>query len=276
VAQFVREIKEVTVSGTSYITAVDSNEGLAVNAGSLGTVIYASGGLQVGASGFGVKLDGASLTLGASGLKVTTPATNYITAIDASEGLEVNAGSLGTVINASGGLQVGASGFGVKLDGASLSLGAGGLSVAQRAYGSLYVSTAVNTVCTTAGTFYKIGGTTTSILLNDFTMPADNRLTYTGTPTITVMVICTAAIDNTTTTANQNCAIQFGVDGSTVAASQSLWSFALGGPGYTTVTTIWVLSMSTNTYIEPFVANLTKSGDTLKADSLKMVAVQIG
>ena len=52
---------------------------------------------------------------------------------------------------------------------------------ANSAYGSCYISTPAETTITD-GTFTKAAGTTTSVSLNRFTMPANNRLTYTGTP----------------------------------------------------------------------------------------------
>jgi hypothetical protein len=49
-------------------------------------------------------------------------------------------------------------------------------------FASLYISTSAETTVSSADTFYKAAGTTTSVSLHRFDMPADNRLRYTGTP----------------------------------------------------------------------------------------------
>ena len=52
---------------------------------------------------------------------------------------------------------------------------------ASPAYGSMYVSTPLETSIAD-GNFTKAAGTTTSVSLTRFDMPADNRLRYVGTP----------------------------------------------------------------------------------------------
>jgi len=47
-------------------------------------------------------------------------------------------------------------------------------------YGSIYVSSSAETTISGADTWTKAAGTTTAVSLNRFTMPADNRLYYTG------------------------------------------------------------------------------------------------
>jgi len=252
----IEDLKDITVSGTSYITAVDANEGLAVNAGSLGTVIYASGGLEVGASGFGVKLNGASLTLGASGLSVTTPATNYITAVDANEGLEVNAGSLGTVINASGGLQVGASGFGVKLNGATLSLGASGISVRALSRGVMSLASTATTTIAAPYTFVLVSGTTIASFTRSFSVSATNRITYTGTPAITARMHYTASVHAETTGAIR---IQVKVTQNGTSVSQTSTSITEASLGDQHLSGCAYFSLATNDYLEMFVANYTNT-----------------
>jgi len=269
----IEDLKAITVSGTSYITAVDANEGLAVNAGSLGTVIYASGGLEVGASGFGVKLNGASLTLGASGLSVTTPAVNYITAVDASEGLEVNAGSLGTIINASGGLEVGASGFGVKLNGASLTLGASGIKVTTPSglagYGAFYLTSIASTGIGSAGTYYKAAGTTASVDLSNFTMPANNRLTYTGSPTVRAMIYCTVMEYTPRETG-----YRLAKNGSSLSETE-VRKFAVLSD-HLSITLLGAVSLATNDYVELFITNYTDTtAVTVRAIQMFILAHEV-
>lgn len=47
-------------------------------------------------------------------------------------------------------------------------------------FGGLYLTSASATVIGSSGTMVKAAGTTTSTVLNDFTMPTDNRLQYNG------------------------------------------------------------------------------------------------
>lgn len=63
-----------------------------------------------------------------------------------------------------------------------------------RAYGSMYVSTSAPTTIVTPGTFAKAAGTTTELTLNDFDMPASNRLRYTGSGTLLCVVEATVSM----------------------------------------------------------------------------------
>ena len=59
-------------------------------------------------------------------------------------------------------------------------VGVSGAAV-QSCHAGMYISSTASTTITVAGTYYKMAGTTTSTALLRFTMPTNNRLTYTGT-----------------------------------------------------------------------------------------------
>ena len=73
---------------------------------------------------------------------------------------------------------------------------------ARRPSGSLSMQgNATTTTVSTANTFVKVAGTTTSSNLNQMSMPQSNRITYTGTTSIVALIICSfTATYNTGTT----------------------------------------------------------------------------
>lgn len=62
------------------------------------------------------------------------------------------------------------------------------LETMDGAYGHIWFSSETGTTPAGAGTALKALGTTTSQTLKNFTMPSNNRLTYTGDPTVPVFV----------------------------------------------------------------------------------------
>lgn len=72
----------------------------------------------------------------------------------------------------------------------------------RRVSGSLSMQgNATTTTVSTANTFVKVAGTTTSSNLNQTSMPQSNRITYTGTTSIVALIICSfTATYNTGTT----------------------------------------------------------------------------
>ena len=63
-----------------------------------------------------------------------------------------------------------------------------GTLYASLPHGMMYWQSNATTVAPAGGSWTKVLGTTTSASLNQFTMPANNRLTYTGTPNVNVKV----------------------------------------------------------------------------------------
>src|SRR3990167_10725998 len=74
-------------------------------------------------------------------------------------------------------------------------------------HGSLYVSSAVATTIAVAGTFVKMLGSTSLVGGHRFTMPANNRLTYTGTISVHAHIV----VNLSTTSSGNNQVLQFAV-----------------------------------------------------------------
>jgi hypothetical protein len=125
------------------------------------------------------------------------------------------------------------------------------------AYGSMYVSTAIETAVAAQNTPLKALGTTTAgDALHHFTHAA-NRLTYTGTPdrdfTITVALSLTAAQNN------QVLAFHIAKNGAVIAASE-IQRKAATGADIGAASVMVEIDLSTNDYVELWVEN--KSADT--------------
>lgn len=124
-------------------------------------------------------------------------------------------------------------------------------------FGGLYISSAAATTLT-ADTWTKAAGTTTSTNLNRFTMPANNRLTYTGTPD----VHCHIAMSFTVTSASNAQDFLFGVakndtiDTPSILGRRIVSSSEMGAAAVHTD-----LTLSTGDYIEMFVQNDTGSNN---------------
>lgn len=123
---------------------------------------------------------------------------------------------------------------------------------ASPARGSMYVSTAGATTIAGSSTWTKVAGTTTSIFLTEFTMPADNRLLYTGTPDLFCHV--TVALSTSAAAANKN--FEFGVyryDNSGAAGAMighsTIARYHSSGDTGAIGVQAWV-TMSTSDYIE--------------------------
>lgn len=123
-------------------------------------------------------------------------------------------------------------------------------------FGSLYFSTPSATTISVATTYYKAAGTTTSVNLHRFTMPSDNRLTYTGTPDIHVHIACSISI--TAGAASQEVAFRMAKNGTTLAHSEISLVHGTGADVGSTALHSDV-SLSTNDYLELWVTNSTST-----------------
>lgn len=131
----------------------------------------------------------------------------------------------------------------------------GGGGGASGANGSLYLSTTATTTVT-AGVYSKLNGTTTSVNLSDFTMPSNNRLTYTGTTTIRFNVVSVVSLQ--ASGSNQTVSIRLAKNATTDAATDV--TARLGNSGLPSVlATTWNVSLATNDFIEVFA---TSAGNT--------------
>ena len=136
------------------------------------------------------------------------------------------------------------------------------LASASPPYASIYLSTSAETSIAGANTWTKLAGTTTSRALSDFTMPTDNRITYTGTPTIHVHVAVTIAM--TSVGNNQTIAIRVvknadETDADSVASQTR--RFVGTGADVGSTALHFDAMMDTNDYIEIWAENQTSGGN---------------
>lgn len=118
--------------------------------------------------------------------------------------------------------------------------------------GSFAFSSAAATAVTTP-TWAKAAGTTTSSILRNFTMPSNNRLTYTGTADISAIVVATTTLIASGTTDNIGLAVAYNG-----AAVKQVQNYAVAAEK-NAVGVSHDLTMSTNDYVELFVNNFDTS-----------------
>ncbi len=119
-------------------------------------------------------------------------------------------------------------------------------------FGGLYVSSSAATTIATPGTFVKAAGTTTSTNLRNFTMPANNRLTYTGVPDTHVHAACSVSMTMTGT--NDDISIAIAKNGTPIEHSKLTRKVGTGTDQGSTALHADVI-MSTNDFIEVFLTN---------------------
>jgi len=136
------------------------------------------------------------------------------------------------------------------------------LESASNTYGSMYISAATSTTVATSGTYVKALGTTTSVNLNRVTMPANNRLTYTGTPDVHAHIALSVSFSTSGT--NQTLGLAVAKNGSILTHSEIRNKSGAAGDLLSTALHADAM-LSTNDYLEIFVTN--HSGTTsLKVD----------
>lgn len=132
------------------------------------------------------------------------------------------------------------------------------LETMHPSFGSLYVSTAAETTVSVAGTYVKAAGTTTSVNLHRVTMPANNRLTYTGTPDIHAHIACSLSM----TSINNNVTVGVGLAKNGTVLEHSKLNRRVGTGTDVGSTALHAdAMMSTNDYLEIFISNETNTGN---------------
>lgn len=117
----------------------------------------------------------------------------------------------------------------------------------RRPSGTCYMQANATATAVTAGTWTKIAGTTSSASLHKFTMPANNRLQYIGTQTVTAIIVASVTAYHDVA-AGSLLGFSFFKNGVQVVPSAMFNQTALSIVGNTCVITI--VSLATNDYIE--------------------------
>jgi hypothetical protein len=125
--------------------------------------------------------------------------------------------------------------------------------------GEMYmIANATATTISSTASYTKVLGTTTSGVLSGFTMPSNNRLTYTGTTTLNFRVNVAAAC----TFGNNNQVYRISVfkNGVLVASSEMQQSNTATGENKSSPCQCAV-SLATNDFIEVFIRNTTATNN---------------
>lgn len=123
--------------------------------------------------------------------------------------------------------------------------------------GDLYISIASATTISTVNTPVKLSGTTTSVVLDRFTMPSDNRLTYTGNRTRNFDVKASLSVTGGN---NQLYSVYVAKNGSVVGSSRQQLKTTVGSD-VRPISINTVVSMATNDYVEIWIENNTSDQD---------------
>ena len=124
----------------------------------------------------------------------------------------------------------------------------------KSSHGGFYISTAAETSISTVDTWTKVSGTTTSVDLDSFTMPASNRLTYTGTPDVRLHGQFTGSFQGA---ANAKAwEIGLAKNGTIITDSIVGQQIVTSAQEENVVVTVDV-AVSTNDYVEVFIQNTT-------------------
>lgn len=127
------------------------------------------------------------------------------------------------------------------------------------AHGGMYISTAIATTINASSTYVKAAGNTTLLTMSrGVTMSADNRLTYTESADRNFQVIITCS--STVTGNNQMVGFQIAKNGFLISNTIVLRKFSQGSDtGSISLSTL--ITLSTNDFLELFVANNTSIND---------------
>ena len=134
----------------------------------------------------------------------------------------------------------------------TLPIANGGTGVTQSAYGECYISSVAATTIATAGVYAKVAGSTTADNLSNFTHPANNRLTYTGTATRKFAVTAALSFHGNGT---NDYKFAFYKNGSSILSSSIISSTGTGTGNLAHVSCQCIVQLAINEYIEMFVTN---------------------
>ncbi len=128
---------------------------------------------------------------------------------------------------------------------------------AGQSYGSMYISSVVETVISGIGTSVKALGTTTAGLLQDFTAVGNNRLRYDGSQTAVFKVDVAGSTVGSNT---QELELSIAKGGANIEGS-AIQRKTGAGVDVGAFSTSWIVELAEDEYVELFVANNTSTAD---------------
>jgi hypothetical protein len=226
---------------------ISGGVGVAPSYGKIGLTTHVTGTLPVASGGTGLStITGYVKGTGTSPL--STSAT--IPVADISGILPVANGGTGVTALASGFIK--SDGTILTSSAAPISIADGGTGVTQSTYGEYYISSITATSIGTTGTFVKVNGTTTAGFLSNFTHPASNRLTYTGTATRKFLVAAALSFHGTGT---NDYKFAFHKNTSSLLSPSIISTTGAGAGDLAHVSIQTIVELATNDFIEVFVTN---------------------
>jgi hypothetical protein len=226
---------------------ISGGVGVAPSYGKIGLTTHVTGTLPVASGGTGLStITGYVKGTGTSPL--STSAT--IPVADISGILPVANGGTGVTALASGFIK--SDGTILTSSAAPISIADGGTGVTQSTYGEYYISSITATSIGTTGTFVKVNGTTTAGFLSNFTHPASNRLTYTGTATRKFLVAAALSFHGTAT---NDYKFAFHKNTSSLLSPSIISTTGAGAGDLAHVSIQTIVELATNDFIEVFVTN---------------------
>ena len=133
----------------------------------------------------------------------------------------------------------------------------------RRASGCLYMQGNAVATTLTANTWTKIAGTTTSISLNQFSMPVSNRFQYTSTVLSPILTSVTASITCNFSAGNASTTRSFAIFKNGVQVTPSVMAEDAASGANLTFSTTTLISMVTNDYIEVFIQSSNNTNVTV-------------
>ena len=232
------------ILGTPTSGTLTSCTGLPLTTGVTGTLLVANGGTGVTTStGSGANALATSPSLITPILGTPTSGT-----LTSCTGLPLTTGVTGT-----------------------LPVANGGTGVTQSAYGGYYITSIVATPITTAATFVKVEGTTTTDILSNFTHSGSNRLTYTGTATRKFALYAALSFHGTST---HDYRFAFYKNGSTLLVASVISTTATGAGNLAHASSQCIVQLSNTDYIEVFATNNDNTNE-LTVDFMNVTVVSL-
>ena len=140
-----------------------------------------------------------------------------------------------------------------------------------RRVGGLLSSNGSGAFTPTAGALIKIPGVTTSSLLNQFTMPVNNRLLYTGNINIIIQVTLNVTMFTTTNTST-TLGVAINKNGLPITYA-TMYNTSTVANSLNNITASVLINMSANDYIEAFAYSSNASNINVQNMVLSIVAV---
>ena len=153
----------------------------------------------------------------------------------------------------------------------TLPIANGGTGFTQSAYGECYISSVAATTIATAGVYAKVAGSTTADNLSNFTHPANNRLTYTGTATRKFAVTAALSFHGNST---NDYKFAFHKNGSSILSSSIISSTGTGTGNLAHLSCQCIVELAINEYIEMFVTNADAT-NSATVDFMNITAVTL-